>query len=232
MGILQTLFKAFLGLYLASSYKTLPGVYFIRFYFYAVRRLLLPIFTTKNTENMKHLENHEYGAFAHATLYTYASPLECDVYLHKNNATYFSELDINRCELMCSIFQKLFLESKRWPYVPVANVFTNFLKDIKPFDKYSVTSNILCWDQKWIYVISKFKKDNDKTLCSLSITKYVLKDGRKTIPPKEALEFCGLYNDKVAKISEDNMKLLATQCGFHETSPLENLEHKFVEIKA
>lgn len=131
---------------------------------------------------------------------------------------------------MCKIFQKLILNSKHWPYVPVANVFTNFLREIKPFEKYVVTSSILCWDQKWIYVMSKFTKSNGKVLCSLSITKYVLKDGRKTINPKEALEACGIYNDEVAKVSEENLKLLTEKCGFHETKPLEELKHEYLQI--
>ncbi|EGA83931.1 YBR096W-like protein [Saccharomyces cerevisiae Lalvin QA23] len=119
------------------------------------------------------------------------------------------------------------LNSKHYPYIPVANVFTNFLKEIKPFQKYSVSSRIICWDEKWIYVMSRFTIKKGTVLCSLSLTKYVLKDGRKTIKPKDALEYCGLYNEKVAKISEDNLKLLTERCGFHETVPLENLSQEY-----
>lgn len=226
MGIL-----AIIGiLYLISSYKSLPGAYFFRFYYYAFRNLITPYFTGKNTEKIKKLQENEYGCFAYTELVTYASPFECDFYFHKSNSTYFEELDISRGDLMTSIFQKLFLEAKRWPYVPVANVFTNYLKEIKPFQKYSVRSSILCWDSKWIYVMSKFSINNGKTLCSLSLTKYVLKDGRKTIPPKEALEYCGIYNEKVEKISAKNLHVLTKHSGFHNTVPIEELEHEYFRI--
>ncbi|CAI4268061.1 CMF_collapsed_G0002980.mRNA.1.CDS.1 [Saccharomyces cerevisiae] len=226
MGVC-TIFRWLFAAYLLSSYKSLPGAYFVRFYYYVIQNLFLPMFTGFETENIKKLEKNEYGCFSYTSLDTYASPFECDFYFHKSNSTYFAELDISRGNLMCKIFQKLMLNSKHYPYIPVANVFTNFLKETKPFQKYSVSSRIICWDEKWIYVMSRFTIKKGTVLCSLSLTKYVLKDGRKTIKPKDALEYCGLYNEKVAKISEDNLKLLTERCGFHETVPLENLSQEY-----
>lgn len=218
------------ALYLLSSYKSLPGAYFVRFYAVIIPNIILPYLNGLKTKNLKKLASDKRASFATFTISTYASPFECDFYLHKSNSTYFEELDICRSGLMTKIFQKLFLKSKRWPYIPVANVFTNFLKEIKPFEKYDVSSRILCWDEKWIYVMSRFTKNNGKILCSLSLTKYVLKDGRKTIPPKEALEFCGLYNDEVAEISAKNLKLLTEESGFHETSQLEALDQVYLQL--
>ncbi|CCH59095.1 hypothetical protein TBLA_0B02530 [Henningerozyma blattae CBS 6284] len=226
----STAIKYLTIVYLISSYKTLPGAYFIRFYYHVCRLLFKPYFTGKETLNIETLQKSKYGCFAHSKYSTYASPWECDLYFHKNNSTYFSELDISRGELMLSIFQKLFLKSKKWPYVPVANVFTNFLKEISPFERYNVTSQILCWDEKWIYVLSKFTKNNDKILCSISLTKYVLKDGRKTIKPKDALEVCGLYNADAAALSEKNLKILVNDCGFHETGPLEEMTTSNIQL--
>lgn len=226
MGILAILFI----IYLVSSFKSLPGAYFFRFYYYTFGNIISPYFFGKDTAIIKKLQSNKYGCFAYAELDTYASPFECDFYFHKSNSTYFEELDISRGDLMTKIFQKLFINAKKWPYVPVANVFTNFLKEIKPFQKYAVKSSILCWDNKWIYVMSKFTTNNGKNLCSLSLTKYVLRDGRKTIPPSEALEFCGLYNEEVEKISARNLEILTKQSGFHETTPIEQLDHEYFRI--
>lgn len=228
--IFCTSLKYLFALYLLSSYKSLPGAYFIRFYSQIIPVVILPYITGKKTANIKKLASSKYGVFAHTELSTYASPFECDFYFHKSNSTYFEELDISRANLMSKIFQRLVLNSKKWPYIPVANVFTNFLKEIKPFEKYQVTSNILCWDEKWIYVLSRFTKKQGKVLCSISLTKYVLKDGGKTIIPQEALEFCHLYNEEVAKISAKNLQLLTEQCGFHETRPLQVLDHTYMKI--
>ncbi|SCU93406.1 LAFA_0F16248g1_1 [Lachancea sp. 'fantastica'] len=230
MGSLATLAK-WLGIaILISTYKSLPGAYFVRFYARVIDNLVLPLIFGKNTKTIQQLQNDKYGCFSYSKLSTYASLFECDFYLHKSNSTYFEELDVSRTDLMTKIFQKLFLTSKRYPYVPVANVFTTFMKEIKPFQAYEVRSCILCWDEKWLYVMSRFLTKNGSQLAALSITKYVLKDGRKTIPPQTALEICGLYNEDVRKISEQNMQLLTQQCGFHKTSPLEEMKHDYNQI--
>lgn len=236
-NIMETTLKYFLiiikylfTLYLIASYKSIPFAYFFRFYYNIFKNIIVPIFTGKKTSNISRLQNEKYAVFFHNELTTYCSPFECDFYFHKSNSTYFSELDIARGDLMTKIFQKLFVESKKWPYIPVANVFTNFLKEIKPFQSYTIQSSILCWDEKWIYVMSKFLINNNKVIASLSITKYVVKDNRKTIPPIYAMKFCGIYNDVVENISQRNLKILSEECGFDKTERLENLVHKFEKL--
>lgn len=221
--------KSLFLLYLISSYKSLPGSYFIRFIWAALPSYLIPrLIGCRDTENIKRLQRNKYGCFSHVTTNTYVSPFEVDFYLHKSNSTYFEELDFNRTALMTRIFQKLGL-GKGFPYVPVANVFTSFLKEIKPFERYQISSAVLCWDKKWIYIMSKYTKKDGKLLCALSLTKYVLKEGRKTVPPREALEYCGLYNEEVAEISARNLKILE-ESGFDSTAELENLEHSYMQI--
>lgn len=238
MGLISTLFKYGFYAYLLLSYKSLPGAYFIRFYRKAIGNILIPfLFGSKGDagameEVQARLQQDKFGAFAQTKLSTYVAPWDCDLYLHKNNATYFEDLDISRCDVMTKIFHGLFAtKEKAWPYVPVANVFTNYMKELKPFESYNIYSSILCWDQKWIYVISRFTKNNDKTLCSISLTKYVLKDKRKTIPPKDALIECKLWNEEVEALNAKQFQILTKECGFHETTPLEEMDFsKFLTI--
>lgn len=225
---LLTVLKYIFVAYLVSSYKSLPGAYFFRFWYYVAKNLLLPIITGRETKNIKTLEGDKMGVFSHTILSTYCSPFECDNYFHKSNSTYFEELDFARTDLMSKIFQKLFLFSRSWPYIPVAEVSTCFFKDISPFQPYQITSSIFCWDKKWIYVISKFTVNKRSKLVSVAITRYVLKNGRKTIKPEEALTFCGMYNKEVAGISEKNLRYMDEHNGFENIQKLLELgsEHK------
>ena len=220
MSLITKTFKYLFYAYLASTYKSLPGAYYIRFWFYAIRNIVLPIFTGKQTANIKKLQSDKYGVFKHNVLSTYCSFFEIDGYLHKSNSTYFEELDIARTDLMTKVFQKLFLTSRKWPYIPVAEVSTCFFKDIRPLQPYQVISNIFCWDKKWIYVLSKFTVNNGSTVVSLSITRYVLKDGRKTIRPADALQVCGIYNDEVEQISSENLAYMEANGGFENIQKL------------
>ncbi|SCU93265.1 LAME_0F03202g1_1 [Lachancea meyersii CBS 8951] len=230
MGLLSTVAMYLAIAVLISTYKSLPGAYFVRFYARVFQNLIKPLILGKDTDTIRKLQKDKYGCFSYTKLSTFASLFECDFYLHKSNSTYFEELDVSRTDLMTKIFQKLFLTSKYYPFVPVANVFTAFIKEIKPFQAYQVRSSVFCWDEKWIYVLSRFMIKDGTQLAALSITKYVLKDGRKTIPPQTALEICGLYNDDVQHISQRNMKILSHECGFHEVDPLVKIEHEYSQI--
>ncbi|CCH43390.1 hypothetical protein BN7_2938 [Wickerhamomyces ciferrii] len=208
--MLKTIAKYIFYAFLASSYKSLPGAYYIRFWYQAAINIIIPKYIKSLIIN----DLSSKSPFETSSIHTYNSPFECDGYFHKSNSTYFEELDISRTKLMTTIFQKFFMfyktESKTWPYVPVANVFSTFKKEIKPYQKYEVKNRILGWDQKWLFILSKFVSIGKKgeVIHAVCITKYVLKDGRKTVSPRDALKFCGYQVEKYEKESEKGVELV------------------------
>ena len=92
--------------------------------------------------------------------------LECDYNLHKSNSTYFSDFDVGRLELLVSLCgygidqtrKELAKESKDGFATMLGGVSCNFKREIKPFQAFEVWTRILCWNNKWIYVIGYFVK--------------------------------------------------------------------------
>lgn len=216
--------KVALVLCLASTYKTLPLAYFIRFYAIIVKNL---VFTRRNYRQTRANTFGISGAgnldvFRSTSYHTYASPLEIDMYLHKSNSTYLVDLDIARAEYLTTVFQKIFMSSyenetgefKRkshlnYPYIPVGTIKCVFKKEIKAFQRYTIKSNLLAWDDKWLYILLKFELPGNK-LCAVAVTKYVFKkNGRMTIKPRELLETCGFYNEEAGKINAEKYKLIS-----------------------
>jgi hypothetical protein len=140
--------------------------------------------------------------------------MELDFNMHKSNSTYFSDLDVSRTALMSSIVVKgaallekrLALQGKNgFLGFILGSVYTNFKREIPAYMQYEVKSHVASYDQKWIYIITYFlksakgssKKNQDnievqkKRLMAVSISKYVLKKGRYTVPPKDAFEAAG-----------------------------------------
>ncbi|KAH3903171.1 uncharacterized protein SCODWIG_01822 [Saccharomycodes ludwigii] len=222
--------KILIIIFAAINYKALPLAYYVRFYHTVLIALVIPYYS-KGASNplIKKLSDNKYGCFSHTIMNSYNSILETDMYLHKSNSTYFVDMDIARTELMSKIFNKIFMKMRKWPYVPVASITAVFKKEIRPLEKFRIESNILCWDEKWIYVVCKFYKHKD-VLCTYGLTQYVIKDGRKTIYPKDALETCGLYNEEVAAISAKNLKILVEENGLTHPEKLISLEHRFERI--
>lgn len=85
-------------------------------------------------------------------------------------------------------------------YVALAGVVALFRREIKPFEKYEMRSRVLGWDGKWIWVVSHFVKcggngkelDMSKRIYASCLSKYVCKEGRKTVPPEQVLTESGL----------------------------------------
>jgi hypothetical protein len=65
---------------------------------------------------------------------------------------------------------KLLKEEKNTPKARMFNLNGTscmYRKAIAPFARYGISSQILCWDQKWIYVVSHFAKPGSNKLTKL-----------------------------------------------------------------
>lgn len=125
-----------------------------------------------------------------------------DLNLHKSNSTYFSDADIGRSYLMAHItkesYNKRRAAGKRDIYIAVGGVAAVFMKEIKIYTRYRVTTRILTWeDKKWFFAVTHFHsikpgKDGKTILYAAIFTKYCFKDVRKTIPPADLFMHAGI----------------------------------------
>jgi hypothetical protein len=104
----------------------------------------------------------------------------------------------------------------------IGSVTTSFKKEIRIFQEYEVWSRILTWDRKWLYIVTHFVqkgsakpagyltakssrpdskssigeesecRSSQPVIFATSISKYVFKKGRFTIPPERLLRASGL----------------------------------------
>ncbi|TEY81055.1 hypothetical protein BOTCAL_0035g00500 [Botryotinia calthae] len=118
------------------------------------------------------------------------SPLwECDYNAHKSNSTYFSDLDVTRAHLVTCLLQPgidalrnnkktgLVLGANgkkmrgRWGII-LGGTSCSFRKEVAPYESYEMWSRLLCWDKKWIYIVTHFVKKG-----KVKPKGYVLGDG-------------------------------------------------------
>ena len=96
-----------------------------------------------------------------------AELLEIDFNLHKTNSSYFSDVDISRSHLLCTLFASgidkmrggsAIISGGKQPLFGVAlgTVSCNFHREIKPYQRYEIWSNIIAWDEKWVYINTNF----------------------------------------------------------------------------
>ncbi|KAK8104173.1 uncharacterized protein PG998_011206 [Apiospora kogelbergensis] len=98
-----------------------------------------------------------------------AQLMEIDFNLHKTNSSYFSDLDIARGHLVCTLFSEAIAymrggtsawasaQSKKPMFgLALGATSCSFKKEIKPYEEYEMWSKILSWDEKWIYIATHF----------------------------------------------------------------------------
>lgn len=90
--------------------------------------------------------------------------MDVDYNLHKSNSTYFADLDMARLHLLTGLISSGMNKTgkelgRSWPVaIILGSVSCTFRREIKPYEGFEVWSRILCWDRKWLYVISHFVK--------------------------------------------------------------------------
>ena len=114
---------------------------------------------------------------------TTRSPLlELDFYMHRNNATLFSDVDIARSHHVVMLFWDV-LKAYRDPddnnndsknnnsdskktggnkdkplAIVLGSIACAFRKGIRPYQQYKIWTRILSWDERWICFVSHFVK--------------------------------------------------------------------------
>ncbi|KAL3433446.1 hypothetical protein BDV09DRAFT_172002 [Aspergillus tetrazonus] len=159
--------------FLFLNAKGLPGVWHYRLF----KGLFIELVWKRSTTPAPLLDSQ-----GRPRLYSYfvtecSNPvIECDYNLHKSNSTFFSDLDINRTQLMMAHFKHVLStasmpgktktandngddqERKRPLMMAMGGVSCLFHREIKPLQRYEVWSRVLAWDEKWVYVVSYFVK--------------------------------------------------------------------------
>ena len=116
-------------------------------------------------------------------------PSDLDINFHMNNGRYMTLTDIERMELLlrCGAWKEL--RKNKWLPVLGGNMIT-FRKSLNPFEKYSIHTQIICWDEKWLYIKHTFKRGDKIAAVNIVRGAFVGKEGR--IPISKMINLLGI----------------------------------------
>ncbi|EIM84588.1 uncharacterized protein STEHIDRAFT_61455 [Stereum hirsutum FP-91666 SS1] len=91
---------------------------------------------------------------------------DCDYNLHLSNSCYPKNMDAARLTAAMA-YNPAFFRAGGW--MALGATHFNFIREIPMFSRYEVRMSIVAWDQKWVFVISRFvtfpkKKPSSKKL--------------------------------------------------------------------
>ncbi|KAL4798422.1 hypothetical protein BDV19DRAFT_386309 [Aspergillus venezuelensis] len=203
------------ALLFGPTLKALPGFNNLRLFIIVVLQKLSP--APKNLT-----------IFTPATFSTNSPLFEIDINIHKTNSSYFKDLDESRLRLLATLFPETFTIFARPPFRPaLAGTACTFFRPIATLQSYEVSSKILAWDEKWVFISSVFlTKGKNKKVIATAITKYVFKRGRETVLPEGVFRGKGLLTRDEKSIRDLNERGLSIARGLDGLTMLKELEEK------
>lgn len=104
-------------------------------------------------------------------------PTDCDLNIHMTNSRFLSFMDLGRVYLATEIGIGKYLFKKQWQII-LAGLDITFVRSIKPFQRFTLISQVIYWDEKYIYMQQRIEANN--LVCATSISRGLfLRDGKK-----------------------------------------------------
>jgi acyl-CoA thioesterase FadM len=115
-------------------------------------------------------------------------PNDLDGNLHLNNGRYLTLMDIGRFDLTLRTGLMRAMLKNRW-YPVLAGAVIRFRRPLNPFDRFMMTTQIVWWDERWLFLEQRFEKDGE--LCARAMVKAVFRRGKRSLPTAELLAGLG-----------------------------------------
>jgi acyl-CoA thioesterase FadM len=128
------------------------------------------------------------GLFEESVVRFRVWPGDLDFNLHMNNGRYLTLMDLGRLDLMARQGTLKQAHKNRWQPVVAAQTIL-YRRALKPFQRYSLHSRLVCWDDKFIYLEQRFQTGD--RLAASAIVKAAVRQNGRTLRPRELLKAIG-----------------------------------------
>ena len=119
-------------------------------------------------------------------------PNDLDLNAHMNNGRYLTLMDLGRMDLIVrGGLMRLVLKHRWQPLVGAATI--RFRRSLKPFQRYSLTTRVVGWDEKWFFLEQQFLQ-GDQLAAQAYVQVLFRSHGRGregNVAPAQALEALG-----------------------------------------
>ncbi len=126
---------------------------------------------------------------------------DLDLNMHVNNGRYLTFMDLGRIHLMSKAgLLKSTLKRKWIPVLGGAKV--HFIRSLGAFNKFTMTTQVIYWDEKWIYLEQKIIRKN--TLITTALLKVLFVHKKTKITPQQIM---GLFPAPITRpLIPDHLK--------------------------
>ena len=124
-----------------------------------------------------------------STVHFTALPHDCDLNFHLNAGRYISFMDAARFEMLVRMRVMRKLLARGWRPV-MGGMSITYRRSILPMERFSVTSRMVGWDEKWFY-FEQTANRRDGSLSATAIARMIIRGKGGNVTPDEALAALG-----------------------------------------
>jgi acyl-CoA thioesterase FadM len=115
-------------------------------------------------------------------------PNDLDLNMHVNGGRYLSLMDIGRVEILARTRMLRPVIKRGWRPM-VGATFIRYRKSLLPFERFTVRSHILCWDEKWLYFEHSIERRGE-VVCHAYV-RGLMRGREGNVKPDELLALAG-----------------------------------------
>ncbi len=115
-------------------------------------------------------------------------PNDLDLNMHMNSGRYLSMMDIGRVEILARTRMLRQVVGCGWRPM-VGATFIRYRKSLLPFERFTVRSRIVCWDEKWLYFEHLIERRGE--VAAHAYVRGLLRGREGNVAPRELLALAG-----------------------------------------
>jgi acyl-CoA thioesterase FadM len=121
------------------------------------------------------------GLFDASALRSRVWPTDLDLNVHMNNARYLSMMDLGRTDLIIRTGLHRLMLKHKWQAV-IGGATVRYRRPLAPFQRFQLTSRLLYWDDRWLYLEQRITTMNGDTACVALVKAVFIHQGRRISP--------------------------------------------------
>lgn len=115
-------------------------------------------------------------------------PNDLDLNMHMNSGRYLSMMDVGRVEILARTRLLRLVLRRGWRPM-VGATFIRYRKSLLPFERFTVRSHIVCWDEKWLYFEHLMERRGE--VAAHAYVRGLMRGREGNVAPKELLTLAG-----------------------------------------
>ena len=135
-------------------------------------------------------------------------PNDLDLNVHMNSGRYISLIDIARVEMIgrTRLLRKMF--RRRWRPI-AAQTTIRYRRSLLPFQRFTIRSRVVCWDDKWIYFRHVMERRGE--LCAVAYVRGLFRGPDGNVKPQQILDLAGSPGLQSPPMPDDLAKWVALE---------------------